>query len=940
MTILQRGSFILFSNNEIRSPSSWASLFCLQFFLKNSCIAELRKYFLKKNRGKRDRPNSGVIVSLLLTTIFCFFSTTLLANSANPDQLSFIIGTESAKMGEEMCVEVMACNFDLIGFQFTISWNEDIVGFSRVEKPNIPYFLQSSYQEFEGMFRVAWINENLTAPVALPDSSAVFTLCFTPKRPGTSALVFDSSVQTPLHPEFIGLDGAEAAVLVPGAITVLGCSTTATEISQQICNGASFEGYTQGGQYTDTFQDAAGCDSTRVLNLSISTTIESTINASICEGENYGGRVQAGTYMDTYQSVNSGCDSIRTLNLRVLPSIQQQVTQTICAGSCMVIGGTNYCASQVVTNTLTASSGCDSIVTINLIVTNQITGFSSVEICSGDAWIEGGNSVREAGAATFNYTSATGCDSLHTVQVSFYQDVIATREEVSICEGANYGGRTQAGVYADTYNNINGCDSVHTIILSIAANLETRTSASICTGESFNGYTASGEYRNAFVTASGCDSISILNLVVEQAIENTMTQSICAGESFNGYTASGEYRNAFVTTSGCDSISILNLVVEQVIENRITQSICAGESFNGYTASGEYRNAFVTTSGCDSISILNLVVAQTIESTMTQSICAGESFNGYTASGEYRNTYTTASGCDSISTLNLIVQQPIENSITQSICEGSVAFGYTNSGQYRDVFVSHNGCDSIRVLNLIVASSISTSIETAICEGENFEGYTASGTYTNLFTANSGCDSIRTLRLTVGSKIETIIEVTICEGESYEGFDRTGNFLNLFQSVSGCDSIRELRLKVSPRLETVISTAICDGENFEGYTDAGSYINNFVGQNGCDSIRVLNLSILPAEDSSCGNSTTPTINIDPLVSLNYFPNPVATNLYLDWNGDAEATYSIMDLSGRTLLPNSLLQASTIVDVQHFNAGVYYLKINSGGRAYYAKLIKL
>ncbi len=56
-----------FSNDEIINQSIWTSLFCLQFFLKNPCIAELRKYFLRKNGGKRDRPDDGVIVLSLLS---------------------------------------------------------------------------------------------------------------------------------------------------------------------------------------------------------------------------------------------------------------------------------------------------------------------------------------------------------------------------------------------------------------------------------------------------------------------------------------------------------------------------------------------------------------------------------------------------------------------------------------------------------------------------------------------------------------------------------------------------------------------------------------------------------------------------------------------------------------------------------------------------------
>jgi len=59
-------SFFKISNDEIISPSNWASLFCSQFFLKNLCIAGLRKYFLRKNEVKRDRSNGGVIVLPLL----------------------------------------------------------------------------------------------------------------------------------------------------------------------------------------------------------------------------------------------------------------------------------------------------------------------------------------------------------------------------------------------------------------------------------------------------------------------------------------------------------------------------------------------------------------------------------------------------------------------------------------------------------------------------------------------------------------------------------------------------------------------------------------------------------------------------------------------------------------------------------------------------------
>ena len=57
-----------FSNDEIIRSAIWTSLFCHQFFLKNPCIAGLRKYFLRKNEGKRSRPDAEVIVLPLLSS--------------------------------------------------------------------------------------------------------------------------------------------------------------------------------------------------------------------------------------------------------------------------------------------------------------------------------------------------------------------------------------------------------------------------------------------------------------------------------------------------------------------------------------------------------------------------------------------------------------------------------------------------------------------------------------------------------------------------------------------------------------------------------------------------------------------------------------------------------------------------------------------------------
>jgi hypothetical protein len=56
---------ISFNNAERISWTIGQNYFGSSFFLKNSCIAGLSKYFLKKNGSKRSRPDDQVIFMAL-----------------------------------------------------------------------------------------------------------------------------------------------------------------------------------------------------------------------------------------------------------------------------------------------------------------------------------------------------------------------------------------------------------------------------------------------------------------------------------------------------------------------------------------------------------------------------------------------------------------------------------------------------------------------------------------------------------------------------------------------------------------------------------------------------------------------------------------------------------------------------------------------------------
>ncbi len=95
---------------------------------------------------------------------------------------------------------------------------------------------------------------------------------------------------------------------------------TDTACGNYVLNGQT---YSVSGTYTQVLVNSIGCDSILTLNLTINNRAFTTVNAAICEGQSYyaGGGYQtvSGTYVDTLLTT-SGCDSVITTNLLVRPA--------------------------------------------------------------------------------------------------------------------------------------------------------------------------------------------------------------------------------------------------------------------------------------------------------------------------------------------------------------------------------------------------------------------------------------------------------------------------------------------------------------------------------------------------------------------------------------------------------------------------------------------
>jgi len=177
------------------------------------------------------------------------------------------------------------------------------------------------------------------------------------------------------------------------------------------------------------------------------------------------------------------------------------------------INGQTFTQSGTYTQTLTASTGCDSILTLNL-------------------------NIGQSSYQTLNYSA---CDSLQLFNVTY----------------------TQSGTFLQTLRAYDGCDSV--LILNITINNSTTGSVSLsaCDSIEVNGqnYTQTGIYTQILTASNGCDSILTLNLNISNSTTQTLNQSACDSISINGqtYYQSGNYTQILSSTDGCDSVLNLNI---------------------------------------------------------------------------------------------------------------------------------------------------------------------------------------------------------------------------------------------------------------------------------------------------------------------------------------------------------------------------------------------
>ena len=114
----------------------------------------------------------------------------------------------------------------------------------------------------------------------------------------------------------------------------------------------------------------------------------------------------------------AGCDSVVTLDLTVNYTNTGTDVQTACDTYDWIDGNTYTSSNNTATHTLTNAANCDSVIILDLTITNSTSGTDTQTACDSYLWIDGSTYTASNNSATHTLSNTAGCDSVVTLDLT------------------------------------------------------------------------------------------------------------------------------------------------------------------------------------------------------------------------------------------------------------------------------------------------------------------------------------------------------------------------------------------------------------------------------------------------------------------------------------------------------------------------------------------
>jgi len=223
----------------------------------------------------------------------------------------------------------------------------------------------------------------------------------------------------------------------------------------------------------------------------------------------------AGTFTVSLISSNANCSDTFSTQIIVNPVRTSTQTASACQQYTWPVNNQIYLQSGSYTHTVTASNGCDSVISLNLSITQPSSNTTTVTACNSYTWTLNNQTYTQSGS----YSIVNGCNTQILNLTIAQNPLIAITNDTTVCRGrtitlfanggSNYVWSPSAGLsnaaisnpvatisntitYHVTVTNQSGCSATESVLITVPAGISvTPAFDTICQGES-TAMTASG----------------------------------------------------------------------------------------------------------------------------------------------------------------------------------------------------------------------------------------------------------------------------------------------------------------------------------------------------------------------------------------------------------------------------------------------------------------
>ena len=419
--------------------------------------------------------------------------------------------------------------------------------------------------------------------------------------------------------------------------------------------------------------------------------------------------------------------------------------------------------------------------------------------------------------------------------------------------------------------------------------------ATIPVGVEPNGVSVSPDGGRVYVANAISQNVSVINTA-----SNTVIATIPVGIEPTGVAVSPDGGRVYVVNSVSYNVSVINTATNTVIA-----TIPVGTEPVSVSITPDGGRAYVTNAASGNISVIN-----TATNTVTATIPIGAITYGISVSPEGGRAYVANYGSDNVSVINTATNKVIA---TIPVGLEPVAFG-----NFMALVVPGNACTTANDINDLFGQAFDVPQTSGIY---NTTGYTAAGDP----SAGYECFDDGTLERTIwyaftGDGSSYRIKTIQCNSTNYI----TQGDTQIAIYTGDCANPVAVACSEDENFANGLYNA-----NIELLTEAGvTYRMMIDGWKGVS---------YDAYGEFCLEVTnlTPTgVTSIEQTPIKVHPNPTGGMLHIE-NADAEKI-EVFDSAGQRVLSKAYPGSS--LDLQHLPAGLYFLKIFTGGKVVSAKVV--